>query len=342
MSHPLPQRPNNRAMMASLAPGVLLCVGITLAAALIERVEIQLAGRAWLEPLVIAILLGAMVRTIWNPGSRWVAGVAFCAKTVLEVAVVLLGASISAAMIADAGFALLLGIVCVVCLAITLSYGLGRLFGLPHRMSVLIACGNSICGNSAIAAVAPVIGAKSEDIASSIAFTAILGIVVVLVLPMISVAYQLTPREFGIFAGLTVYAVPQVLAATVPISTVSAQIGMLVKLIRVLMLGPVVLALSLFNRSTEPRSTSFSLHQFVPWFIVGFLVLVGIRSAGLIPPELLQASSWTASWMTSLSMAALGLGVDIRVVAKAGVRVTSVVTLSLIGLAVMAMTTFTC
>jgi uncharacterized membrane protein YadS len=113
----------------------------------------------------------------------------------------------------------------IVFLAIGVSYALGRLFGLPHRMATLIACGNSICGNSAIAAVAPVIGADGEDVAASIAFTAVLGVVVVLILPLLALAWHMSPRAFGVFAGLTVYAVPQVLAATAPISSVSAQMG---------------------------------------------------------------------------------------------------------------------
>jgi len=116
---------------------------------------------------------------------------------------------------------------------------------LPQRISILIACGNSICGNSAIAAVAPIIGADSDDVASSIAFTAILGVVVVLALPLLIPLLYLSQSQYGVLAGLTVYAVPQVLAATLPISPVSAQLGTMVKLMRVLMLGPVVVLLSL-------------------------------------------------------------------------------------------------
>ena len=84
-------------------------------------------------------------------------------------------------------------------------------------MAILVAAGNSICGNSAIAAVAPVIGASSKDVASSIAFTAVLGVVVVLLLPLAVPLLHMTELQYGVLAGLTVYAVPQVLAATAPI-----------------------------------------------------------------------------------------------------------------------------
>jgi uncharacterized integral membrane protein (TIGR00698 family) len=220
-----------------LLPGVALCVAISILALGLQAIEEHWAGRPYLEALVIAILLGTVVRTAWTPGPRWTPGIAFSAKTLLEIAVMLLGASISFQAVLQAGIGLIMGIAVVVAVAIGASYGLCRLLGLPQRMAVLVACGNSICGNSAIAAVAPVIGAKSEDVASSIAFTAILGVIVVLTLPLLIPLFGLSVTQYGVLAGLTVYAVPQVLAATVPVGIVSTQLGTLVKLVRVLMLG---------------------------------------------------------------------------------------------------------
>jgi uncharacterized integral membrane protein (TIGR00698 family) len=315
-------------------------VAIALAAAGLQGLETRALGRAWLEALVIAILLGTAVRTAWAPGPRWMAGIAFSGKLLLEAAVFLLGATISAGAILGAGPALLAAIAGVVVLSLGMSYGLGRLFRLPRRMATLIACGNSICGNSAIAAVAPVIGADSKDVAASIAFTAVLGVAVVLGLPVLAVLLHMTPRSFGVFAGLTVYAVPQVLAATAPISSLSAQVGTIVKLVRVLMLGPLVLVLSLVmhgRRGVSSRTRLPALHQLLPWFIVGFLGLVAARSAGLIPPAVIGPAGHVATWLTIVSMAALGLGVDVRVVARAGARVTAVVTLSLIALGAAAL-----
>ena len=145
-----------------LLPGVLLCVAITLAAIALERIEVFFVGQPYLEALVLAILLGVAVRTAWTPGSSWNAGINFSAKFVLEFAIVLLGASVSITMIAALGSLVILGIACIVALAIGTSYFISRFLGLPQRMSILIACGNSICGNSAIAAVAPVIGADAH------------------------------------------------------------------------------------------------------------------------------------------------------------------------------------
>ncbi len=144
------------------------------------KFELALFGRAWIEALVLAILIGAAIRTIWVPGSRWKSGIDFSAKLVLEIAVVLLGASVSAATILSAGWPLLISILAIVAGAIMLSFVIGRMLGLSKRLAMLVACGNSICGNSAIAAVAPVIGADGDEVASSIAFTAVLGVIVVL------------------------------------------------------------------------------------------------------------------------------------------------------------------
>ena len=295
---------------------------------------------------MLAILVGAAIRTAWIPGAEWIRGIDFSAKLLLEIAVVLLGASVSAATILAAGWALLISILGIVAGAILLSFAIGRLLGLTKRLAILVACGNSICGNSAIAAVAPVIGADGDEVAASIAFTAVLGVVVVLILPFIGAMLGMEPVAYGALAGLTVYAVPQVLAATTPAGAAAVQIGTLVKLIRVLMLGPVCLCLSLVSRKLReepeeapPHVTAGDrprrgppIHQLVPWFVVGFLIMVALRSANLIPAPALVPIAYAAAGFTVISMAALGLGVDVRTVSKAGGPVIVTVTLSLLAL----------
>ncbi len=335
--------------LARVVPGLCLCIEVTIVATLLQVVETRLVGEPYLEALVIAILLGVAIRTAWTPRARWEPGIVFSAKILLEIAVVLLGASVSVATVLALGPLLLLGIAAVVAIAIAASYGISRGFGLPKRMAILIACGNSICGNSAIAAVAPVIGADGDDIASSIAFTAVLGVLVVLGLPFLVPVLRMSLTQYGVLAGLTVYAVPQVLAATLPIGALSNQVGTVIKLVRVLMLGPVVLGLSLVTgrlrdetdeapnvtAGDRPARGRLALHQVVPWFIAGFLVVLVIRSLGLIPQPALVPVAATANVLTTVSMAALGLGVDVRVVAGAGLRVTGAVTASLAVLGVI-------
>lgn len=334
----------------AVLPGIILCLTVTGAAYALEAGERVLFGKAWLEALVLAILLGTAVRSLWTPGDRWHPGIAFSAKYLLESAVVLLGASVSAATILSAGPGLLIGIAGVVGCAILLSFAIGRLLGLPTRMALLVACGNSICGNSAIAAVAPVIGADSDDVAASIAFTAVLGVAVVIGLPLLGIALGMSSLAFGALAGLTVYAVPQVIAAASPLGAVAVQTGTLVKLVRVLMLGPVCLVLSLVAPRLAPQAELHGtkvagesrhkrpgLSHLVPWFIIGFLALVACRSLGLVPVEAIAPIGRIATLLTVVSMAALGLGVDVRTVAKAGGRVTAAVVMSLLGLGAISM-----
>jgi uncharacterized integral membrane protein (TIGR00698 family) len=310
-------------------PGVALCIAVSVAALLLQRIEAHLFGRAWLEALVLAIVLGTAIRTLVRPGRRFTPGIGFASKPLLEVAVVLLGASVSLPAVLAAGPRLLAGIAAVVAIAIPASYALGRALGLPHRMATLVACGNSICGNSAIAAVAPVIGADARDVSSAIAFTAVLGVAVVLALPLAVPLLHLTPLRYGVLAGLTVYAVPQVLAATAPVGALAVQIGTLVKLVRVLMLGPVVLLLSLRARSA-PAAGGVRLHRLVPWFILGFLALAALRSLGLVPGVALAPAALAANLLTVIAMAGLGLSTDLATVARAGVSVTAAVIGSLL------------
>jgi uncharacterized integral membrane protein (TIGR00698 family) len=330
------------ATLIRVLPGLTLCGLVAAAGYALQQLELVASGRAWIEALVLAILIGAAIRTAWTPGQRWKPGIDFSAKLLLEIAVVLLGASLSAATILAAGWPLLISIFAMVGGAIVVSFAIGRALGLSKRLAILVACGNSICGNSAIAAVAPVIGADGDDVASSIGFTAVLGVVVVLTLPLIGAMLHMTQVAYGALTGLTVYAVPQVIAAAAPMGSKAVQIGTLIKLMRVLMLGPVCLALSFMTASVreggnEPigdraQTTRLSLHRLVPWFIIGFLVMVGLRSAALIPAWALSPIGGAATILTVFSMAALGLGVDVRTVSRAGGPVTITVVLSLLAL----------
>ena len=320
---------------ANLLPGLALCAAVTAAAYALEAGEHALFGRAWLEALVLAILIGTLVRTLWTPHARWLPGIAFSSRYLLEFAVVLLGVSVNATALLAGGLPLIGGIAAAVTAAILASLGIGRLMGLPRRMALLIACGNSICGNSAIAAVAPVIGADSDEVATSIAFTAVLGVGVVLGLPLLGMAIGLHGAGYGAFAGLTVYAVPQVLAATAPVGATALQTGTLVKLMRVLMLGPVCVVLSLVAPGTAHDGKKADLSHVVPWFILGFIALAACRSFGWVPDAARAPAATTASLLTVMSMAALGLGVDVRSVATAGPRVIATVVLSLAVLGVI-------
>ncbi|PIT69682.1 YeiH family protein [Bartonella tribocorum] len=309
----------NFLLLNNFGPGILVCLLISASAYGLESLEKQFFGQAWLEGLVLAILLGSVARSCFRMPTYFQKGITFCAKTLLEIAIVLLGASISIHAVLSTGWGLLASIVFVIFVTIILSFIIGRLFGLSTHLAMLVACGNAICGNSAIVAIAPVIKAKQEEIAASIAFTALLGILIILCLPFAHPLLNLSFNQYGVLAGMVVYAVPQVLAATTPISFASVQIATVVKLVRVLMLGPLIFALSIiYRRSAETR---FRLRTLVPWFIIGFIIMMLMRSNALIPEIALNPIKFIAQLFTVISMSALGLRVDIHALKQAGWRV---------------------
>ncbi|WP_037151494.1 YeiH family protein [Rhizobium freirei] len=318
---------------SKILPGLALTCTVAIAAYAGEHVEVGLFGGRWIESLVLAIALGIAVCTFKPLKPSMKPGIDFSAKILLEIAIVLLGASISLSAIRGAGVWLIAGIAIVVVLSIAATYVIGRLLGLPPKLATLIACGNSICGNSAIVAVAPVIEADSQEIAAALAFTAVLGIAAVFLLPFLYFNFGMSVPQYGTLAGLTVYAVPQVLAATAPVGLLAVQTGTLVKLVRVLMLGPVIFLLGIITKveTTDPNAAGNGHHpSLVPWFICGFLGLMAMRSFGLIPNALIVPMESVSSILTVIAMAALGLSVNIRSVAHAGGKVIAAATLSLL------------
>ncbi|SCW48691.1 conserved hypothetical integral membrane protein [Rhizobium mongolense subsp. loessense] len=320
--------------LPSALPGLILCAAVALAAHFVEQLQMMIFGSHWIESLVFAILVGIAVRSSVRLPQSFIPGIQFAAKTLLEIAVVLLGASLSVAAVRQAGLPLVGGIAILVALSLAGSFLIGRLLGLSASLATLVACGNSICGNSAIVAAAPVIGAKPDDIAASIAFTALLGVAAVLTLPVLHVLFGLTAVQYGVFAGLTAYAVPQVLAATASAGAVSTQVGTLVKLIRVMMLGPVILLLGAVH-GRRLGDSPVKLRHVLPWFIIGFAAMAALRSLDVIPTPLLSGMSAASTAFTVTAMAALGLSVDIRSSAQTGSRVLAVAALSLLALAAL-------
>lgn len=303
------------------APGLALVILVAFAAHLLGAWEVRALGRMLVDPLVIAIFLGMLARAALGARGWLDAGVSFAAKDVLEVAVVLLGASVNLAMLRSAGLPLALGLLGFVTLALIGGIAIGRAFGLTPSLSVLIAAGNAICGNSAIAAVAPSIGARREETASAVAFTALLGMVAVIALPLLMRPLGLTHEQFGVLAGTTVYAVPQVLAAAYPVSDVAGEMATLVKLTRVLLLGPMVLIIAAWWRRTHAEAAGLKMPRVgLPWFIVGFAAMTALRATGLLSVANAELAADAAHRLTLAAMAGLGLGVDLHDVRRVGVK----------------------
>lgn len=313
--------------MRAAVPGLLLALAVSLVAWVGERAFVAVSGRALVEAIVLAILIGAVVRALFvRTPARYERGSAVASGLLLECSIVLLGAGSDLRALAAAGPAILAGIVVIVGVTLVAGTYIGQWFGLPRSHALLVAVGNAICGNSAISAAAPVVGARRDEVASAIAFTAVLGVAVIVGLPGLIPLLHLSDNQYGVVAGLTVYAVPQVIAAAYPVSLAAGQAATLVKLMRVLLLGPVVLVLSL----TEHHAAHMKWWRAVPWYIIGFGVTAALRTLEVIPAAAGDVVREVARALTVVAMAGLGLAVDLAAVRRVGPRVGATVVVSLV------------
>ena len=311
----------------SIFPGLVFCLIISTVIVFLT-ILIDLSA---LDPLILALVFGILYRNIFSQSQWHITGAKFAGKYVLEFSVFLLGASIYLPSILNNGGILFLLIIFCIIGSMAIAYLVGHvILGLNKRIATLVGVGNSICGNSAIAAVAPVIGATSTDISSVIGISAILGAVQILLLPFIFVIFDLNNYQYGIVAGLSVYAVAQVYAASAIISETSASMATLVKLTRVVLLGPLVVAITVMQ--TVSRTTSFSKTSidkkfsmrslsYFPWFVLGFIVLSILRSFSILSEEFGNQVRQFAEYFFVVSMVGIGIDVNIRDVLKVGPRI---------------------
>jgi uncharacterized integral membrane protein (TIGR00698 family) len=311
-------------------PGLLACLALGLVAAWLDAHVTH--GKV--DAVTIALGLGLVIRAASPIPQALGPGVDLAAKRVLEVVTCALGAAIGLSEVARLGLVGAACVVIVVSVGLSLGYALGRRAGLSPTLAILVATGNAVCGNSAVLAMAPVVRAEKDDVASALAVTAVLGAVLVLLLPYWQGILGLSERQFGAVAGLTVYAVPQVLAATIPAGSLAVAVGTLVKLTRVALLGPIILIVGAWWRRSHAAGERARRGWF-PWYVTGFLILAVLRSAHILPD---QVSAWIGDGVRRvmpMTMAALGLQVDVRTLKAVGPRISFAVTGMLVALLAM-------
>ncbi len=329
--------PSAFSRLVSLVPGVVVTAVLGGTAVLLARGLAARFPQAGVDAVVLAILLGIAARALWHPPAWAHGGIALAAKPLLEVAIVCLGLATDVRWMARAGGMLATAIVLTTIVALGAGVLWGRIFGLPRSHALLVASGNAICGNSAIAAVASVIGAKREETASAVAYTAILSLALVLTLPFVRSWLVLSDLSYGVATGLTVYAVPQVLAAAYPVSVQSGQVGTVVKLVRVLMLIPLVTIVAMLERKVaHHQGVKVPWGRVVPWYVLGFLAATALRSSELVPAVVASGAQQASHLLTVISMAALGLGVEVELLRRVGWRTAATATVSLLTLCVLA------
>ncbi len=310
---PLP-RPVTAAL--GYAPGLLVMAAAVALAVLLANLQ-GFAGA-----LVIALGLGLLVRNsgLFHPRLR--PGIRAATKRFLRLGVVVLGLQLSLPEIVGLGLPVLGLIVASVFVSFFLTRYLGERLGLSRAASTLMAAGFSICGASAIAGMQSIVDADDDEVASAVAMVTLYGSAVILGLPVVGGLLGLSDETFGLWSGLAVHEVAQVVATASTAGAAALAVATVVKLGRVVLLAPVAAVVSFgISRSQEhPRAAGTGSTPAVPLFVVGFLVLVLVRSTGLVPDPVLQGASVTATLLLAAAMFGLGAGIHIPQLARTGGR----------------------
>lgn len=277
-----------------------------------------------IETLTIGILLAMITANLFSLPAYYDQGIQFASKKMLKWGIVLLGVNLNFNLIMSLGPKLLLLIICLISLALTSAYLLGKIQGLSPRLSVLLGVGSSICGASAIVAMGPVIDADEEDMAISVAVISILGAIGVLLYTFLGDRLPLSDLEYGIWSGSSLQGVAHALAAAGARGTdsLSLEIGTLVKMARVTFLAPVALILSALFRQPGKRS-KVKFPTYVLYFIlVGVLFTLNdiyhllplVVDLGPISIEIPWILKKASSILILMAMVAMGLKVNFRTI----------------------------
>jgi uncharacterized integral membrane protein (TIGR00698 family) len=285
-----------------------------LLAALASWICSALRGSLILEPLVAGMLLGILLTALLGTQAPLKPGLDLGSRTLLEAAIVLLGFRLNFAQIAALGPAALLGVVLFVPLIVLAAALLGRLWKLDPRLAVLIGVGSGICGSSAIAAVAPCIGAQEEDSALAISGLSVLGALAVIAFSAAAFSVSLSEPQYGVWAGLSLQAVPNAIAAAHARGLEAGDVGTVVKMARVALLAPLALLLSLIFQSRAGADESPGTRRAigVPLYVILFIAAATLNSLGWVPASLSSLLARGSALLMLLAMTALGLGVDVR------------------------------
>lgn len=289
-----------------LLPGLVLAAAAATLALLVNH---------WIDiasPLLIAILLGALLANTSRIADKARPGLAFCAKSLLRAGVALLGLQLVLTDIAELGGGMIAVVVVVVGGGIAGTLLVGRWLGVPAGQRLLIACGFSICGAAAVAAVEAVADVEDEEVASSIALVVVFGTLMIPLVPLAARVAGFTAEQAGGWAGGSIHEVAQVVAATGIIGGVALKVGVVVKLARVLLLAPVLAVIGLRSRRarTDRRIDSKPV-PVVPLFVVLFVACAILRTTGVLGATVVDGAKLVQTALLTGAMFALGCGVHL-------------------------------
>ncbi|WP_434618381.1 YeiH family protein [Arthrobacter sp. A5] len=300
----------------AVAPGLGVCAAAVLAAMGIGRFV------PTVSLLLIAIVLGAVLRNVVRLPAVLDPGFRFAARTLLRAGVVLLGLQLLLGDILGLGAGMILVVVGIVGIGILGTLLLGKWMGISPTQRLLIACGFSICGAAAVAAVDGVIETEDEqEVVTAIALVVIFGTLMIPFIPFAAGFLGLSDQQGGMWAGGSIHEVAQVVAAGGAIGGAALGVAVIVKLARILMLAPVMAVVSMRRRRSMSQTDSTSRRPpIMPLFVLGFIVMMLIRSTGLVPSAVLTIAGAGQTSLLAAAMFALGTGVHLKSLRAVGFK----------------------
>ncbi|MGY1440017.1 YeiH family protein [Streptomyces reniochalinae] len=319
-------RPSGRGVsgaVLSRLPGLALAVAIAAVATVLGRLMPVVGGP------VSGIVLGVLVAVAVRPQAVLRPGIAFAGRGVLQTAVVVLGAQLSLGQIMKVGLGSLPVMLVTLAACLAAAYWLGRRLGIVRDLRTLIGVGTGICGASAIAAVTPVIGAMEAEVAYAVSTIFVFNVAAVLTFPFLGHLLDMSQHAFGLFAGTAVNDMSSVVAAATTFGGPAADYAVVVKLARTLLIIPICLGLAALVRRrtaatanaaeadrTEPRR--IRVGRLIPWFLVGFIALAAVNTAGLVPQAAHEPLSTLAVFLITVALSAIGLSTEPAKLRRAG------------------------
>lgn len=309
--------PSRHRRLARLLPGLALSLVAAVVAIAISHAVPQAS------PALVAILLGAALTNLAPLPQTLRPGLAFASRTVLRLGIVLLGLQLAVGDILALGPGAIVLVAVVVSLGVAAGALLGRTIRLDSAPSLLVACGMSICGAAAVAAVrgslAPSPHPEEDEHAArerldaetgtAVALVVALGTLMIPLMPLTVAALALPADVAGIWTGASVPEVAQVVAVGSVLGPEALKIAVVVKLGRVVLLAPLIaLVTARTRREAREAGIPAAAPPLVPLFVLGFLAAVAVRSLGLVPDAAVAASSQVASLLLASAMFALGTG----------------------------------
>jgi uncharacterized integral membrane protein (TIGR00698 family) len=302
---------NKNNVIQAMLPGLLLSAIIALA---VRFISDRLGGPA----MLYALLIGMAFNFLAND-EKFSAGIRFASRNILRFGVALLGVRITIGDVVDLGWPVTALIVAGVVATILFGWLIGRACGLKDDHSVLSAGAVAICGASAALAIASVLPDHKDQERNTIltvASVTALSTVAMVLYPVFVSYLNFDNTTAGVFLGATIHDVAQVVGAGYIISDETGEISTLVKLMRVALLVPVVITISLVVRKTKSNRTR--KEPLLPWFLVAFVVLVVINSAGWVPPDAHSVLTPISGWCLLTAVAALGIKTSLKALVDVG------------------------